>query len=378
MAVMTGFQVTLREKILGADAHIAVGSFSGKINEWQDVSKKIKAVPGVASVSAYTQNQVFLQAQNGSSGVVIRGVEKGSSAASQLSGWLVNKGDITLLFDPPPMTVVAGQDPVVLPGVIVGKELARSLALRPGTPVSLLASETTSTPFGLVPKSRRMLVVASYQSGLLDYEASIAYVSLEEAQRFFRMGDSVTGFEVRVDAIDDAPRVSREVLQALGGVGSGFYSRDWTERNKAFFEAMALEKKVYFIVLLLIIVMASFSIISSLIMVVIEKRKDIAIMRTLGATTSSVANIFRFQGAVIGGIGVSVGLAGGFIGCILLQKYGFPIDERIFQMSTLPVHIDPMNFIVVGISAFAICCLATLYPARRASRTEPVEALRFE
>jgi len=139
-----------------------------------------------------------------------------------------------------------------------------------------------------------------------------------------------------------------------------------------------LEQRVYFIVLLLIIVMASFSIVSSLIMVVIEKRKDIAVLRTLGATRSNISNIFKIQGAIIGGVGVSLGIIGGLALCVGLKIYGFPIDERIFQMSTLPININPWNFVMVGISAFAICCVATLYPASRASRLEPSQILRFE
>jgi len=203
-------------------------------------------------------------------------------------------------------------------------------------------------------------------------------VSLDDAQSFFQMGDTVSGLEVRVDNLDDSGAIAQQIIGALGGSGGGFIVQDWTETNRAFFEALALEKKVYFIVLLLIVVMASFSIISSLVMVVIEKRRDIAIMKTLGARTVAIGNIFRAQGAIIGVVGVSVGLLGGYSLCRGLQWYRFPIDERIFQMSSLPIHLDPLNFLAVGVAAFLICCGATIYPARRASRFEPAEVLRHE
>jgi lipoprotein-releasing system permease protein len=168
------------------------------------------------------------------------------------------------------------------------------------------------------------------------------------------------------------------VLERLGGYETGFAVRDWTETNRPLWEAIQLEKRVYFIVLLLIIVMASFSIVTTLIMIVLEKRKDIAIMKTMGASTRSVSWIFRIQGAVIGGLGTLIGLALGFIGCVALKKFGFPIDERIFQMSTLPIYIDPINFLTVGVAAFAICCFATMYPAKRAAQLEPSDVLRYD
>jgi lipoprotein-releasing system permease protein len=222
------------------------------------------------------------------------------------------------------------------------------------------------------------LVVGIYSSGLVEYESGVAYVSLEEAQKFFGMKDAVSGLEVRVKDINAAPIIARQILDHLGGAGSGFTVSDWTATNKPLWDALQLEKRVYFIVLLLIIVMASFSIITTLIMIVLEKRKDIAIMKTLGASTKSVGRIFRIQGAVIGGLGTAIGLLLGFLGCVVLKRYGFPLDERIFQMSTLPIKIDWQNFAAVGVAAFLICFFATMYPARRAARLEPSDVLRYD
>lgn len=381
MAVMTGFQHELREKIVGTNSHIVVRRLSGKIYDWHDVTERIKAVPGVSSVSAFTYHQALLRTQTGSTGILIRGIEKGSSAESQLAGYVEDPKEMSALFEPPPVAVSnedGQQESVILPSLIVGKELVRSLGLITGTPVSLLSPSMTSSPFGLMPKFRRFTVAGIYNSGLVEYESGLAYADIKEAQKFFNMGDSVSGLEVRVRDIDESPRIAKAIVDGLGGLSSGYYAQDWTETNKPLWDAMRLEKKVYFIVLLLIVVMASFSIISTLIMIVLEKRRDIAVLKTMGASTGSISKIFVLQGSVIGGIGTAVGLLGGYLGCLALQKYGFPLDERIFQMSTVPVRMEFWNFAVVGAVAFGICFLATIYPALRASSLEPSEVLRYE
>jgi lipoprotein-releasing system permease protein len=380
MAVFSGFQSELRSKILGADAHIVVRSIGGSLREWQNAKEKISKVTGVKSVSGFTQHQALLKAGERASGLLIRGLEENSASAKQVESYLGGKR-IDALFHPPPTTVYledGSPDEVPLPGILIGQELIRSAGILVGSQVSLLAPEVSSSPFGLVPRFRRFTVVGSYKSGLIEYESGLAYMALKDAQDFFRVPDEVTGLEVRVDDIDRAPQIAEQIVSALGGLSSGFIAQDWTSTNRPFFEALNLEKRVYFLVLLLIILMASFSIVSSLIMIVLEKRKDIAVLRTLGASTRSIGRIFRFQGAVIGGIGVSLGVIGGYIGCLLLQKYGFPIDERIFQMSTLPIRIEPWNFVLTAVCAFLICYLATIYPALRAMRLQPTEVLRYE
>lgn len=381
MAVMTGFQHELREKIVGTNSHIVVRRLSGKIQDWENVSKSIAAVPGVASVAAFTYHQALLRTQTGSTGILIRGIQRGSSAENQLSAYVDSAKDLQALFSPPPVLVDnenGEKESVVLPALIVGKELVRSLGLMVGSPVSLLSPTMTSSPFGLMPKFRRFTVAGIYNSGLVEYESGLAYADLGEAQKFFNMGNSVSGLEVRVRDIDASPAIAKSIVEALGGLSSGYYAQDWTETNKPLWDAMRLEKKVYFIVLLLIVVMASFSIISTLIMIVLEKRRDIAVLKTMGASTRSIARIFILQGSVIGGIGTAAGLLGGYLGCLALQKYGFPLDERIFQMSTVPVRMEFWNFALVGSVAFCICFLATIYPAFRASSLEPSEVLRYE
>jgi lipoprotein-releasing system permease protein len=382
MAVMTGFEHELREKIVGTDSHIVVNNrFGGKIDGWREASGAITQVPGVQSVSAFTYNQVLIRSDSRSSGLLVRGILKDSASAQQVQTYLGSSESLEPLFRPPTVTVInasGDEEEANIPGILIGKSLARSLGVFVGTPVSILSPQVTSTPFGLVPSFRRFVVVGTYSSGLVEYESGVAYIALDEAQRFFGMQDGVSGLEVRVNDINKASQIAKLVSDKLGGAAAGFSVRDWTETNRPLWEAIQLEKRVYFIVLLLIIVMASFSIVTTLIMIVLEKRKDIAIMKTMGASTASVSWIFRIQGAVIGGLGTVIGLVLGFVGCVALKKFGFPIDERIFQMSTLPIHIEPLNFVMVGVAAFCICFFATMYPARRAAQLEPSEVLRYD
>ena len=281
MSVMTGFEATLKEKILGTESHITVYQIGGRVHDWQRVQSIINGVNGIKSVSPFTYNQVLLKGEGRSSGVLIRGILPDTASSAQLNDYLKGSSSLSDLFDPKPITVV-GEDglerEVKLPGLIVGRELASSLYVSRGQALSALSPQVTSSPFGLMPKFRRFAVVGVYSSGLVEYESSVAYVDLREAQKFFGMGDTVSGIEVRVNDVDAAPGIAKEILEKLGGLGAGYTASDWTSSNKALWDAIRLEKKVYFIVLLLIIVMASFSIITTLIMIVLEKRKDIARM----------------------------------------------------------------------------------------------------
>lgn len=381
MAVMTGFEHELREKIVGTDSHIVLrNALGGGIGGWRELSQKVKGVEGVTSVSPFTNNQALIRSESRASGLLVRGVERDTDSMQRLGQFVKDSGSLDALFNPPPITVslaTGEESEATLPGILVGRSLAYSHQLFSGNPISLLSPQVSSTPFGLVPSFRRFVVVGTYSSGLSQYESGVAYVSLSEAQRFFGMGDTVTGLEVRVSDIDAAPQVARTIINTLGS-GAGIAAEDWTETNRSLWSAIQLEKRAYFVVLLLIIVMASFSIVTTLIMTVMEKRKDIAIMKTMGASTSSISRIFRIQGAVIGGIGTVLGLLFGYLGCLALRHYGFPLDEQVFQMSTLPVHIELNNFIATGVAAFLICFFATVYPARRAARVEPSEGLRYD
>jgi lipoprotein-releasing system permease protein len=377
MAIMTGFEMELRDKIVGTDSHIIVRGLGGKITEWQGLRDTIRTVEGVRSVAAFTYNQALVRAEGAASGILIRGIEEGSETARTLGRYIEGGAAVDVLFKPAPI-IEDRTTETHLATIIVGRELLRNTGAAVGMPVALLSPQVGSTPLGLVPRFRRFVIAASYASGFTEYEGGLAYMSLLEAQQFFRMGDAVSGIEVRVNDIDQTAQIASQIMDRIGESAKGLYVQDWTQTNKPLWEALRLEKKVYFIVLLLIVVMASISIVSTLILLVMEKRGDIAIFRTLGATASEVGNIFRIQGAIIGVGGTFVGTVLGLLGCWGLQFYGFPLDERIFGFATLPLRIEPQNFMVVAIAAFGICFAATIYPAYRASKLDPADVLRHE
>ncbi len=379
MAIMTGFEYELKKKILEVDSHIVVKKLGGIIPDWEKTAKVIEGIPEVTSLSPFTYTQALLRADGNATGVLVRGIKADSDAGRQLSNYLDGvSASEALGFDEIDKSTGGGNlEKVSLPGIVIGNELSRSLGLFPGMTVSLLSPQVGSTPLGLIPKFKRFVVTAIYKSGLVNYENALAYIDLSQAQQFFRMGNGVSGLEVRLADVDTAPKVSQEILNRVDDA-TGFYAQDWTSTNKPLWDAIKMEKNVYFIVLLLIIVMASFSIISTLVLLVLEKRGDVAILRTLGAKSSTVGNIFRIQGALIGGVGTVLGLIFGLLGCLALREYGFPLDERIFPISQVPVRIDPINFLIVGAASFLICFVATIYPARRASSLDPASVLRYE
>ncbi|MCO6430181.1 MAG: ABC transporter permease [Deltaproteobacteria bacterium] len=380
MAIMEGFEHEMREKLIGTNSAIVVKRLGGKIDNWRTVQETVAGIEGVESVSPFTLSQVLLRSDERSSGILIRGLEPGSASAAQLQGFLEDDQKIENAFNPPPITVIDPDNNEVLanlPGLVIGRELADQLNLLLGQPVSLLSPSVSSTPFGLMPRFKRFVISATYSSGLTEYESGLAYMALAEAQNFFRLGDTVNGFEVRVRDLDRSSIVAQKINGELSKLAPGFYAQDWKETNRPLWEAMQLERTVYFLVLLLIILVASFSIISTLVMIVLEKRKDIAILKTMGATSGSIARIFQIQGTIIGAFGISLGLLAGYFGCVGLQRYGFPLPSA-FPMSTLPVRMEPFIFLVTGGAAFCICALATIYPALRASRLDPVEVLRYE
>ena len=368
MGIMTGFERELKSKIIGS-THVLVYRYGGLIADWERVVDTVSRVEGVSSASAYADQQVMITHRGKARGILIRGIIPESRMGKDLTRYL-HGVDASLLEETP-------DDP--LPAVVIGKELSARQGIIEGDAVSLLSPTVGSTPFGLMPRYKRFRVAAIYESGMAGYEERIAYIHLRAAQRFFKMNDSVTGLEVMVENVDESPQIAQKIVDALLDLDQiGFVAQDWTQANKELWEALKLEKTVYFIVLLLLIVMASFSIITTLVMIVLEKRKDIAILMTLGANSRSIANIFRWQGAVIGFIGVGSGTMLGLAACLGLERYGFPLPEKVFPVSTLPVDIEALNFVVVACSAFFICCLSTWYPSWRASKVQPGEVLRYE
>ena len=381
MAVMTGFETALQEKLISANAHIVLRSYAGGIQESDELLDKVRAVDGVVDAFPYTYNQAMVSNDAGSKGLLIRGVANYPGAKAKLAEMLPDTETIDRLFAPANLEIIRPDqttDTVELPPLIIGKALRDSLGVFPHQPITLIAPHFTASPQGLVPKLRRFVVVGNYSSGLIEYENGLAYTSIKDAQAFFGTKDRVSGIEVVVRDLFQASEIAKRIVSQTASPDRLLYATDWTEQNKPLWDAMRLEKRVYFIVLLLLILVASFSIVSTLVMMVMEKSRDIAILKSIGASERNILSIFLLQGAIVGALGIISGTALGFLGCIGLREFGFEIDEKVFSLSTVPVEIVPANLLLVAVAAFIITTAAGIYPAVRASRLRPAEALRFE
>jgi lipoprotein-releasing system permease protein len=263
-----------------------------------------------------------------------------------------------------------------LPAIIVGKELSKNIGARPGDTLTVVSPIGKLTPLGRVPLSRTFKITAIFDSGMYEYDATMVYVSLKEAQDFLGMEDRVTGIEVRVDDIYKADRIGEAVSRKLG---YPYWTKDWQQMNRSLVSALKLEKLTMFVILTMIVLVGALNIISTLVMVVMEKTRDVAILRTMGATSKSIMRIFMFQGLLVGVVGTLAGLFSGLGLCHLLARYQFiKLPADIYYISTLPVRVEMNDVLFVTVAAVLISFLATLYPSWHASRVNPVEALRYE
>lgn len=372
IAVMNGFKEDLRDKILGVTSHVVISRFDGNIPKYQEVKAKVEEVSGVNAATPFIYTQVMISSRKAISGAVLRGIEP--QTASKVINLQKNLRAGSL------KELEAENKPEGMratPGIILGNELARNIGASRGEPVTVISPLGRLTPLGRVPRSQTFRVAGIFDSGMYEYDSTIAYVSLWAAQRFLGIGDRVTGIEVRVDDIYEADRVARAIGKALDGYP--YWSRDWMRMNKNLFSALKLEKIVMFIILTLIIVVAAFNIVGTLTMVVIEKTRDIAILKSMGATRRSIMKIFLIEGAVIGLVGTLLGLLGGYTLCTLLATYKFiELPSDVYYISTLPVQMNPLDVALIALAAIVITLAASVYPAWQASRFDPAEAIRYE
>jgi len=371
LSVMNGFERELRERILGMVAHASIQALEPPFRDWERLRERVLAQPQVRGAAPYVAGEVMLTRGGAVSGTLIRGIvpELEASVSRVIDA-----------LDP----ALAG---ALQPGsyrIVLGSALARELGARPGDRITLVTPEARATVAGVIPRVRRFEVVGTFHVGMYEYDRALAFMHLEDAAAVMRLGDGVSGLRLEFDELMAAPRLAREVARTLPG---SYLVRDWTLEHANFFRAVQTEKTVMFVILTLIITVAAFNIVSTLVMVVNEKRADIAILRTLGASPARVMRIFVIQGTVIGVLGTALGALGG-VALALNVETIVPAIERLFgtqflpadvyYISDLPSELRSHDVVRICVVALALSLVATLYPAWRAARTEPAEALRHE
>ncbi len=369
LAVMSGFEGDLRDKIVGTNSHIVILKHGrAAMEEPEKVIAQVRQVKHVVAAAPFIYSQVMLTSAQNVLGVVLRGIDPRLEATVTNLGRNIIEGDLKQLSAP------AGDDGPA--GIVLGLELARNLGVFYGDELNVVSPTGTMTPMGVAPRSVRMRVAAIFNSGMYEYDSSLAYISIKTAQDFLRLGNRVTGVEVKVDNIYRAQEVAKRIQARLD---FPFWTRDWMQMNRNLFSALKLEKLAMFIILTLIIIVAAFNIISTLIMMVMEKNKDIAILKSMGATSRGIMSIFMLEGLVIGLTGTILGCAGGSITCFLADKYKLiKLAGDIYYMNYLPFKMQPLEVVTICLAAVLISFTFTLYPAWQASKLDPAVALRYE
>lgn len=370
LGVMNGMSTDLRDKILGVNAHLLVGSLNASIPDYQALSDKAAAVEGVTGVMPFVYSEVMLSTRQGVKGVVLRGVDPEAASTVLSVGRDMVEGKFSDLVD--------GYGPKGPHGIVLGRELALRLGVRRGSLVHMLTPSGMKTAAGFKPVIKTLRVVGVFKTGMFEYDSSLAYVTVGAAQDLLGYGaDAVSGLELRVADVDRADEVGRRLDDAMGGYP--LYVRDWKEMNENLYAALKLEKLGISVMLAMIVLVGTFSIVTTLVMLVMEKTRDIAILMSMGATRAAIRRIFMIQGMIVGLAGTSLGYALGFLLCFLLERYQIvKLPKGIYSLDYLPVLLQWQDLAAIGVGALGLCFLATLYPARQASRLMPAEALRYE
>ena len=370
MSVMNGFRAELLGRILGVNGHLTIYSNIGGIEDYQDIRQRIEAIPGVVLATPQIQNQVMVTAGAQARGAVIRALQPEDFARRDLLRESFRQGDFRA-FE-------AGE------GLLIGSRLAQSLGVRPGSQISLVTPRGNATAIGTIPRIKSYPVAGIFDVGMFEYDSSFIFMPLPLAQTYFRLPEQANAIEVFVDNVEQVREPRRAIESDLGG---GFRTVDWQNANASFFNAIQVERNVMFLILTLIILVAAFNIISGQIMLVKDKGRDIAILRTMGATRGMILRIFFMSGASIGVIGTLTGLLLGYVfvdNIAVLQGWVEAVagtqvfNPEIYFLTTLPAVMDPREVVEVVLMALAIAFCAPLFPAWRAARLDPVEALRYE
>jgi len=382
VGIMTGFKEDIQAKILGTTAHIIVQDrMKDSMSEYDPVAKQVATVPGVVAATPFVLKQVLLTTQTGVQGIVIRGIDPRREGMVTELAKNLSTGQLEDLNRPVKVKQPPADDPTgpavetEKPAIILGKELALRLGVFVGDTVNVVSPPAGPiSAIGMVPKIRTFALVALFQSGMYEYDSSLAYIDLAEAQKFFNMGQTVTGVEIKVADVFRAAETARSVEQSLGFV---YGARDWMQMNRNLFSALKLEKTMMFLLLVLITIVASFNIVSTLTMIVTEKQKEIAILKAMGATRKSIRRIFMLNGLIIGLSGTAIGIPLGYTFLWLIQTF-WTLDPSVYYISRIPVHVQATDVFLVAGSAIVISFAATVYPSLQAAKLEPVAALRYE
>jgi lipoprotein-releasing system permease protein len=371
LSVMNGFQQELRTRILGVASHVQMTGPNNVLNDWQGLEARVRNAEHVQAAAPYIMAQGMLSYDQAVQGVIVRGILPAQETKVAELGEHMRAGALTDLRP--------GEF-----GIVLGSDLAHALGVFVGDKIVLMAPQGQFTPTGVVPRLKQFRIVGLFQVGMYEYDAGLALIHMEDAAKLYRMGDAVSGLRLKLDDLFMAPLVSRQLAQQLDG---NYYVGDWTQQHANFFRAVQMEKRVMFIILALIVAVAAFNIVSTLVMAVTDKRADIAIMRTFGASPASIMKIFIVQGALIGVIGTVLGALLGivialnidvivpFIENMLGTKF---LAKDVYYINDLPSQLLWTDVAMITMLSFALSLLATLYPSWRAAQTNPAEALRYE
>ena len=371
LSVMNGFQKEIRARILGITPHVQVTGENEQLADWHPVLDRVAAYPEVAAASPYVNGQAMVSQDETVEGIMVRGILP--EGENRLTG-LESKMKAGKLSDLHPGEF----------GIVLGSDLARELGARVGSNVLLITPQGQITPAGMIPRLKQFRVVGIFEVGMSPYDNALALIHLNDAQKLYRLGESVSGISARLKDLDRAQIVSAALEPLLP---ENVYITDWTRQNANYFSAVKMEKKMMFIILSLIVAVAAFNIVSTLVMAVTDKQADIAILRTLGASPSSIMKIFMVQGVLIGVIGTSLGVLGGTIIALNIgtivpfieHLFGVQfLSKDVYFISELPSDLQHTDVLAIATFSFAISLLATLYPSWRAAKTQPAEALRYE